>query len=222
MSSNLIRIVIALAVFGSGIDTRTCRGQADSAGERQAPDHSCTVHGGYSFVMPAGQDGGNFKNGMGFEAGGGFGWTAWTRQPHQPNTFLMFDYGYSHAEAKTNPVTPTTGTATTHGSFGMLSTGLLVRFYEPHSLNFYLGGGFGWFRRNIHEQANGTPTLTNLGAATLYNSTTSSGALDVRGGVNYGLKHAGGLMVFAGVDAYKGLAINHNTILVPITAGVRW
>ena len=60
MSSNLIRIVIALAVFGSGIDTRTCRGQADSAGERQAPDHSCTVHGGYSFVMPAGQDGGNF------------------------------------------------------------------------------------------------------------------------------------------------------------------
>ena len=40
------------------------------------------------------------------------------------------------------------------------------------------------------------------------------------GGINYGLKHAGGLMVFAGADAYKGLAINHNTILVPITAGV--
>jgi hypothetical protein len=60
------------------------------------------------------------------------------------------------------------------------------------------------------------------GAATLYNSTTSSGALDVRDGVHYGLKHAGGLMVFVGAHPYKGLAINHNTILVPITAGIRW
>src|ERR1700739_3638361 len=98
MSSKLIGIVIALAVFGLGIAAHTCWGQTDSAAGRSTPDHSCTVHGGYSFVMPAGTDGSNFKNGVGFEAGGGFGWTAWTEQPHQPNLFLMFDYGYSHAE----------------------------------------------------------------------------------------------------------------------------
>jgi hypothetical protein len=172
--------------------------------------------------MPAGKDGSNFKNGVGFLAGGGFGWTAWSMQKHQPNMFLMFDYGYSHAEAKSNPVPPTSGTATTHGSFGMLSTGLLARFYAPHRMNVYLGGGFGWFRRNIDEQANAIPTLTNLGAATLYNSTTNSGALDMRGGINFGMKRLGGLMLFAEAHGYKGLAINHNTLLVPITAGIRW
>ena len=223
MPSELIRIVIALLVGASVVVPLTCRGQADSSVYRPMPDHSCTIHGGASFVLPAGKDGSNFKNGAGFEAGGGFGWTAWKKEQRQPNMFLMFDYGYSHAEAKSNPTPPPSGTtASTHGSFGMLSTGLLVRFYEQRRVSFYLGGGFGWFRRNIDEQENEPPTLTHLGAATLENSTTNSGALDMRGGVNIQLKRLGGAMVFVGAHGYKGLAINHDTILVPITAGMRW
>jgi hypothetical protein len=222
MFTTPLRIRIFLLIGAFGLAVHACPGQAASMPET-SQDHSCSFHAGGSFIPQAGKDGQNFKSGGGFQVGFGAGWHFWKRSEKRPDFLVMLDYLYGRAEAKSNPVTPPSGTtASTRGNFEAFTVGPLFRYYGPARFNFYGGMSFGWFRRNIYEHANSTQTLTNLGAATLVNSTTSSGALDFRGGANFGLTHRGGLMLFAEARAYKALAINHNTTLIPISAGIRW
>ncbi len=82
--------------------------------------------------------------------------------------------------------------------------------------------GGGWLRRSVVVQNSSEQNVLNLSLTSPGSETNNSGVLDGGIGVNFRIARTSGLMFFVEGRSYKGLATNHNLLLVPITAGVRW
>jgi len=191
-------------------------------------DHSCTLSGAGEFVKPFGTDGKNFNDGWGFQGAGGFAVTP----DHGARLFLIVDFMYDRldataaalAGAQATPVVKTQLAPATaaHGDFTAVTLDPTVRIPATVRTSFYLSGGFGWLRRGVDFNSANPATLTQSAGFTLDRLATRSGALDFGGGVNFGLTHKGGLMLFAEARVYHGLAVNRGTTLLPISVGLRW
>jgi len=191
--------------------------------------HSCTVDAAGSVVFPKGEDGHNFGNGWGLQAGGGF---AVTRVPKSHGASLFITANYMHeqliataaalAAAKTANPSQLANATSAHGVFSAVSLDPTVRFALDTRLSFYGSGGFGWFRRSVGFQGANPATLLESSGVSLDRLASNSGAFDLGGGANFGLTKGGGLMLFAEMRVYHGTAINKGTTLVPLSFGIRW
>jgi hypothetical protein len=119
----------------------------------------------------------------------------------------------------TNPLSSATSA---HGSFYATTFDPTVRYVINRRTSLYLLGGFGWFRRGVDFNGPKPSTLIQSGGSTLEKLSADSGAFDLGGGVNFGLAHNGGLMVYLEVRVYRGLAVNNATTLLPLSVGLRW
>jgi hypothetical protein len=86
----------------------------------------------------------------------------------------------------------------------------------------YGSGGFGYFRRGVVLQGVNPATLLQSSSASLARQASNSGTFDIGGGMNFGLKKNGGLMLFADFRLYKATAVNSGTKLLPLSVGIRW
>jgi opacity protein-like surface antigen len=194
-------------------------------------DHSCTVYVGGEFTSPHGKDGNNFTSGGGFQAGGGFAVTPQAEPGHGVNLYITVSFMYDRlaatapalAQAIAGDTTGQLASATSaHGSFYATTLDPTVRYLINRRTSLYLLGGFGWFRRGVEFNGAKPSTLIQSGGFTLDKLSANSGAFDVGAGVNFGLTHNGGLMVYAEARVYRGLAVNSGTTLLPLSVGVRW
>jgi len=213
-------LTVAVALLAGVVN---CCAQA----ERQ--DHSCTLDAAGSFTFPKGPDGGNFGNGWGLMAGGGF---AVSRAPerHGARYYITANYAYEQLKAtsaalavaiKTNP-TELMNATSAHGSFSAVTIDPSVRISLNQRISLNGSGGFGWFRRGVNFQGANSASLLQASGNSLDRLGSDSGVFDVGGGVNFGLKKDGGLMLFAEIRAYRGMAVNRETTLWPASLGVRW
>jgi hypothetical protein len=204
-------------------------GATDCCAQAERQDHSCTVDAAGSFTFPKGPDGKNFDNGWGLMAGGGF---AVTRAPEKHGTryYITANYVYEQLKATklalaaaimANP-TQLMNATSAHGSFSAVTIDPTVRVSLNQRISLNGSGGFGWFRRGVSFQGANPASLLQASGSSLDRLGSDSGAFDLGGGANFGLKKDGGLMLFAEIRAYRGLAINHETTLWPISFGVRW
>jgi hypothetical protein len=199
------------------------------AAQEPALDHSCTINAAWEYSVPFGQDGNNFKKGpAGFQAGGGFE-VKWSSEPHpRLALYLTANFMYDRLTATGSAVkmSNVTGASSAHGSFSAVTFDPTVRyqFFKGNIVksSVYFSGGYGWFRRGVAIDGPGTETLNQSSTSTLEKLTANSGALDAGVGVNFGITKRGALMVYAEARAYRGLAINSGTTLVPVSVGVRW
>jgi hypothetical protein len=201
----------------------------DCFGQEKHQDHSCTVDAAGSFAFPKGQDGHNFENGWGLQAGGGF---AVSRTPERRGIsyYITANYMYEQLKATAaaldaakaaNPTQLATATSA-HGAFSAVTIDPTVRFALNRRLGFYGSGGFGWFRRGVSFNSANPNTLIQSSGIALDRLASNSGAFDLGGGANFGVRKDGGLVLFAEIRVYRGTAINSGTTLLPLSFGVRW
>jgi hypothetical protein len=95
-------------------------------------------------------------------------------------------------------------------------------FGERKRFNAYLFGGFGWFRRDLEFTGNsGQGSLLQPGSPSVFGRGGNSGAVDGGAGIDVRLPRRR-WKVYVEVRAVHGLAVNHETTLVPVSAGLRW
>jgi hypothetical protein len=201
----------------------------DCYAQQERQDHSCTVDAAGSFAFPKGEDGKNFQNGWGLQAGGGF---SISRPPERRGAryYVTANYMYEQfkatsaalALAKAANSAELANATSAHGSFSSVTIDPTVRIVLSQRISFNGSGGFGWFRRGISFQGANPDTLLQSSGISLDRLASNSGAFDFGGGVNFGLRKDGGLMLFAEIRSYRGTAINRETTLLPISFGVRW
>jgi hypothetical protein len=109
-----------------------------------------------------------------------------------------------------------------HGAFSAITIDPTIRHAFNRRIGVYASGGFGWLRRSVGFDGANPATLLQSNGISLDRLSSNSGAFDAGGGVNFGLTKNGGLMAFAEVRVYRGLAINGGSTLVPISFGIRW
>jgi hypothetical protein len=109
-----------------------------------------------------------------------------------------------------------------HAGFSAVTIDPSVRYAVNRRFSIYGVGGFGWFRRGVGFNGANPATLIQSNGIALDRLASNSGAFDLGGGANFGITKNGGLMLFAEVRVYRGLAINSGSTLVPISAGIRW
>lgn len=199
----------------------------------QAPnqDHSCTVEVGGELAYPFGKDGKNFKYGGGFHAGGGFQIYRPSEPAKQPSLFLTANYMYDHLRATDKALgaaiatggKPLASATSAHGNFSTVTLDVTARFPITLRTSVYALGGFGWLSRQVDFQGVGDAgTLLQSSGSTLRQLSANSGVYDAGVGVNFGLTHTGGLMLYAELRYFKGLAVNGGTALLPLSVGIRW
>jgi hypothetical protein len=197
--------------------------------EDQRQDHSCTVDAAFSFAFPKGEDGHNFENGWGLQAGGGFA-VSRLRERRGPSYYITGNYMYEHLKATTaalaaaktsNPMQLANATAA-HGAFSAVTFDPTVRYALNRRLSLYGVGGFGWFRRGISFNGANAGTLIQSHGLALDRLSSNSGAFDFGGGANFGTRKNGGVILFAEARWYHGTAINSGTSLLPVSFGIRW
>lgn len=202
----------------------------DCDAQEPEQDHSCTIDAAGAFAIPAGQDGRNFDDGWGFQAGGGF---AVSRQaePDRGNRYYItanFMYEKFRATAATleaaknsNPM-QLANAVSAHGAFSTVTLDPTVRYAFNRRFSVYGLGGFGWLRRGVGFNGANPATLLQSNGVSLDRLASNSGVFDFGGGVNFGLSKNGGLMLLAEARMYRGLAVNGGTTLVPLSLGIRW
>jgi hypothetical protein len=199
-------------------------------GQEPAQDHSCTANVAGEFAVPLGKDGHNFVTGWGLRAGGGFAVSRPAEPSHGVDLYITANYMYEKlsataaalAQAKAaNPV-QLASAVSAHGTFSAITLDPTVRLPVDHRISLYVSGGFGWFRRGVSFNGANPATLTRSSGVTLGRLAANSGAFDLGGGANFGLRRTGGLMLFAEARVYRALAVNSGTTLVPLSVGVRW
>jgi hypothetical protein len=200
---------------------------ARSYGQDVRQDHSCTVDAAGSWVIPKGQDGRNFERGWGLRGGGGF--AAFWHVPNSrgPSFFFTLNYMYAHLQARPSALkvanaTQSTPAASANGSFSAVTFDPTFRYLFIPRVSIYGSGGFGYFRRGVVLQDVNPATLLQSSSASLARQASNSGAFDIGGGMNFGLKKDGGLMLFADLRLYKAAAVNSGTKLLPLSVGIRW
>jgi len=198
---------------------------AQDAGE----DHTCTVSGGAVVVsLPKGTDGHNFQTSHeGLQAGGGF--QVWTNNQRSGFRVLVTaNYvfqkftasGPALSAAKAADPAHLANATAAHGTFSAVTLDPTVRYAVNQHWGLYGSGGFGWLRRSIGFTGANPATLQHPSGTSLLRLSSDSGAFDAGGGVNINVYR--GLMAFAEVRVYRGMAINGSTTLVPISVGLRW
>lgn len=201
--------------------------------------HTCTAQAAFSFTEPFGKDGGNFEHGYGFLAGGGVSLTPSRYGGGPPVLFFNINYFYDSANATPAAIaaamsaagssgssgtssSSSSATISTRGIFSVVSWDPSLRWYTARGQSFYVTGDFGWLRRNAVQYTSSESTIFSLTNGKLEQKVTNSGEIGAGVGASRAIARYSGLEVFAEARFYKGLAINHNLILVPIFAGIRW
>src|ERR1019366_163333 len=89
-------------------------------------------------------------------------------------------------------------------------------------VNGYVFAGFGWFRRDLEfTGASGQGALLQPGSPPVFGSGGDSGAVDAGGGIDF-KPSAARLKLYLEARVVHGLAVNHGTMLVPVSIGIRW
>lgn len=184
--------------------------------------HSCTAAIGAGVEKVPGRDGDNTKGvRWNLQAGGGFAANHYL--------FITANFAFDQMGLTQAAVTNTNSlqsTKYTDGNARYYTTTLdpTLRFPLPRwsrGASVYFLGGFGWLRRSIDfVGAQTEPVVIHPTSPLLGSFEANSGVFDAGAGVNVPIHR--GLMAYAEVRVYQGLAINHATILVPFTFGVRW
>jgi hypothetical protein len=190
----------------------------------QPQDHSCTVNAAGEFVNPFGKDGNNFNSGWGIQAGGGFAVLSPAEPGRGRSLYITANYIYERLNATSMALSAANVTSanSAHVGFSAVTLDPTVRFPVNLQVGLYLSGGFGWLRRGVGFNGPNPATLTQSSSPTLEKLAANSGVFDLGGGINFGLSHRGGLMSYAEVRVYRGVAINSGTTLLPLSVGIRW
>jgi hypothetical protein len=212
----LVVVAALLSLFGT-----ECRAQ------EQRQDHSCTADAAGAFAFPKGDDGHNFNTGWGLQAGGGF--AVWRSQrPTGFRVYITANFMYEKFAATAAALrvakmnNPALANATSaHGGFPAVTLDPTVRYALKRQFDVYGSGGFGWLRRGIGFNGVNPQTLIGSNGPSLDRLASNSGVFDLGGGINFRFIRSG-LMLFAEVRVYRGVAINSASTLVPISAGIRW
>lgn len=202
-------------------------------GQDASSFHSCTLSAGAAWTELEGAERSNFNAGWkDFQAGGGFAvvspsssrnWSAFLT-----GTFLFdqLDIKQSALQlARTlNPTNIGLLEATAgKAKFNSATLDLIFRFPVKDPVAFYAFGGFGWLRRDLNfTGVSGEGALLQPGGPTVFGSGGDSGAFDAGGGINVRIPHAKGFAIYLEARVLHGLAVNHETTLLPISAGFRW
>jgi hypothetical protein len=212
----------------ASILTAYCWAQDES--QKSGQDHTCTVNAGGGAVWPSGKDGDNFNLGWDLQAGGGFAVTHPVRPGHGAQLFITANYMYSRLNATSaalaaaitaNPAQLAKATSA-HGSFSAVTLDPTVRFPLSRRIGIYASGGFGWLHRGVGFHGANPASLIQPSGSTLDRVASNSGVFDIGGGMNFGLTHNGGLMLYVEARLYQGAAINSTTRLAPFSGGIRW
>jgi hypothetical protein len=223
---SLLAITLATAIAFL-IASAPCRAQAP---QDQPQDHSCTISGAGSYVAPSGTDGHDFSSGWGVQAGVGFAVTHRAEPGHGAVLYIGTNYMYDRLDAtataldaaKTSDPAHLMNATSAHGSFSALTLDPTLRYSMNIRTSVYALGGFGWFRRGVGFSGANPGSLTDSSGSSLERLASDSGVFDAGAGVNFGLTPRGGVMLYAEVRVYRGLAVNNATTLVPLSAGIRW
>jgi hypothetical protein len=207
----------------------SCRAQDDPA------FHSCTVYAGGGYSQILGPERQNFNAGWkNFQAGGGFAVTSHPAARRSWSAFLTANFLFDQVTVKPAAIeqakvlNPTNVgiLAANSGRAKFYSTTLDLTFRVPVKgpVELYGFAGFGWLRRDLEfTGASGAGVLLEPGSPVVFGSGGNSGAFDVGGGAEFRLpRKAGGLMLYIEGRVLHGLAVNHETTLLPFSAGVRW
>lgn len=198
--------------------------------EERVQDHSCTVNVAGEAAVPFGKDGSNFDSGWGIQAGGGFAVTRPVEPRRGAQLYITGNFMYARldaagaalAAAKAADPAQLASATSAHGSFYTATLDPTVRIPLTRRIGLYGSGGFGWLRRSVAFNGANPATLLQSSAFTLDRLASNSGVFDLGGGMNFGLTHGGGLMLYGEIRVYRGLTVNSATTLLPLSVGVRW
>ncbi len=203
----------------------------DGRAQEPRQDHTCTIDFAGSFASPAGEDGHNFNRGLGIQTGGGFAISRPAEPGHGNDYFITANFMYEKFSATAAALAAAKGgvnstqlanATSAHGNFSAVTLDPTIRHPFNRRFSLYALGGFGWFRRGVGFNGANPANLIHSNGATLDRLAANSGVFDVGGGANFGLSKNGGVMLFAEVRMYRGLAVNSGTTLVPLSFGARW
>lgn len=89
-------------------------------------------------------------------------------------------------------------------------------------VNAYFFGGFGWLRRQLEFTGTANEgALLEPGGPTVFGSSGNSAAVDAGGGIDV-RPFDKRFKVFLEFRYLHGLAVNHESMLIPLSAGFRW
>lgn len=202
-------------------------------GHAQDDFHSCTVNAGGGWAPVTGAETNSLKSGWNFHAGAGFGGPrpsighAWSF--FLTGNFMFDQLGVSQTALQQARILNPTDIGllqATSATAKFYSTTLdpTVRFPEKGHLQFYAFAGFGWLRRSLDfSGTSGDGALLQPAAPSVFGTGGNSGAYDAGLGGNFRLRapmeH---FRFYAEVRVLHGLAVNRETTLIPISAGIRW
>ena len=161
----------------------------------------------------------NLQAGAGFQMKGGF--------------FLNFNFLFDELDVKAAALQQARTLNPTNVGLLQATSGKAKYYavtFEPmyraplpgERVNGYVFAGFGWFRRNLEFTGNGGQgALLQPGSPTVFGSGGNSGAVDAGGGIDF-KPSAARLKLYLEARVVHGLAINHETTLVPVSIGIRW
>ena len=201
-----------------------CRAQND----RPDPP-SWYVDGGGGWTAPVGTEASSLRQSWkNFEAGV----AALPCSSKSKRFFLGVNFLFDQLAAKKLAVTDAQALNPTN--IGLLqATGGKAKYYsttlEPtfrqsagDRLTVYFFGGFGWFRRSLEFTGNaGFGALLQPGGPAVFGSGGNSGAFDAGAGADV-RPSKGRFTVYLEFRYLHGLALNHETTLIPLSAGFRW
>jgi len=196
--------------------------------------HSCTLNAGSGWTQLEGIEKQNFYAGWkNFQAGAGLAVTPKPSSNRSWTAFLTVDYLFDQLDIKPealqqarilNPTNiglleATAGTA----KVDLTTLDLNFRVPIKRPVAVYGFGGFGWLRRDLDiTGASGEGALLQPGGPAVFGGGGNSGAFDVGAGINIRIPGARGLMFYVEGRVVHGLAVNHETTLLPFSAGIRW
>jgi hypothetical protein len=212
--------------------------------DSEAAFHSYTfgVAGGIADV--AGADGNSLVWGPFLRVGAGF--SVWhSKGPefehgklksvhHRTSLFLVGNFMFDQSGIKASAIQEAIllnpqniallGATSGKAKFYSTTLDVMLRHNLSPSVATYWLAGFGWMRRSL--AFNGVSLQGGLIQPTspaVFGPSGSSGVFDAAGGLDWKICGKGeGLRAFVEVRLLRGLAINSETTLVPLSAGLRW
>lgn len=196
-----------------------------SLAQDESDFHRFTFGGGAGFTGITGYDAGRLDHGWNLLAGGGLNFN---RHFGVTGNFMVNQLGITRSELNALNVPD--------GNARVYSVTLDPTFRLPlgHGFSAYLLGGGGYLRRTVEftrptvaETFVFNPWWGYIGPARvpinqiLGTVTSNSGAFDVGGGLSMPLAKTGAHL-FVESRYYHGFTSNSNTMLVPLTVGIRW
>ena len=187
--------------------------------------HHFTLSAGGGLTTITGSDAGKLDHGGNLQVNGGY---FFNRYLGITGNFMFSELGITRAEL--NNLNVPDGSARVYG----VTVDPTVRLPLGRGFNAYVLAGGGYLRRTVEFTA---PTLAQttifdpwwgyFGPALvpvnqiLGTVTNNSGAFDVGGGLNIPWRNSGAKL-FVEARYFKGFTSNTDTIVVPITFGIRW